>query len=156
MQTRSKRFSLLLLLLLGLLTACDNKKVYDEYVHAPIKGWEKNDHLAFSIPKMQDDGDYALQLEMRTDNSFPFMTVVLIVDQKIMPANDFYSDTLTCGIIDKRGNSLGKGINIYQHSFDISNRHLNEGDSLYITVRHDMKREMLPGISDVGIVLSRR
>ena len=156
MLTRSKRYKLVLLLILGLLASCDNRKVYDEYCHAPIQGWEKNDYLSFSIPKLQEGGDYTLQLEMRTDNLFPFMSVVLIVDQKIMPAGKVHSDTIKCGITDERGNTLGKGVNIYQHSFAIGDRHLNKGDSLYITVRHDMKREMLPGVSDVGIALSRR
>jgi hypothetical protein len=30
---------------------------------------------------------------------------------------------------------------------------LQEGDSLHVVVRHNMKREILPGIFDVGIKL---
>lgn len=146
---------LLLFLLSALLAACNNNKVYDEFVHAPIKGWEKNDSLAFSIPSLEETGNYGLQLQMRTDNSFPFMSVVLIIDQKVIPGDTIYSDTLNCHVTDERGHTKGSGINIYQHEFSISNRHLNKGDSLYITVRHDMKREMLPGISDIGLVLSK-
>ena len=156
MLQRNNRPTLLLFLLLALLTACDNKKVYDEFCHAPVAGWEKNDALAFSIPKQKEGGDYSLQLQMRTDNSFPFMSVVLIVDQEILPGRKVYSDTLNCKITDERGYTLGKGVNIYQFKYDIADRYLNKGDSLHITVRHDMKREMLPGISDVGITLSRR
>lgn len=29
------------------------------------------------------------------------------------------------------------------------------GDSLQISVRHDMKREILPGVSDVGIKIEK-
>jgi hypothetical protein len=32
---------------------------------------------------------------------------------------------------------------------------LNKGDSLEIKIRHDMKREILPGISDIGIMLNK-
>ena len=28
---------------------------------------------------------------------------------------------------------------------------MNQGDSIHITVRHDMKREILPGVSDIGV-----
>ncbi len=156
MPARSNSGILLLFLLTIFLTACNNNKVYDEFAHAPIAGWEKNDSLAFAIPALAESGEYAMQLQMRTDNSFPFMSVVLIIDQKVMPEGRTYSDTLNCRVTDERGHTLGSGINIYQYAFDVADRHLNKGDSVYVTVRHDMKREMLPGISDVGIVLSRK
>ncbi len=28
-------------------SACNHAKVYDEYAHTPIAGWEKNDTLSF-------------------------------------------------------------------------------------------------------------
>lgn len=155
MQTRSNRLFFLLLLLLSLLTACDNKKVYDQFNHAPITGWEKTDSLIFCIPKLQEAGDYSLQLKMRADNSYPFMSVVLIVDQTVLPEKQVYSDTINCRLTDKYGNTLGKGINLYQFEFNVSDRRLNKDDSLYVTVRHDMKREILPGIADIGIALSK-
>lgn len=155
MPAKSNSPFFLLLLLLGLLASCNNNKVYDEFAHAPIMGWEKNDSLAFRIPAMKEGGNYKLQLQMRTDNSFPFMSVVLIVDQKILPENKVFSDTLNCRLTDEKGHTLGNGINLYQYKFDIAERNLNEGDSLYITIRHDMKREMLPGISDIGIVMNK-
>ncbi|MFQ9996553.1 MAG: gliding motility lipoprotein GldH, partial [Hoylesella buccalis] len=43
-----------------------------------------------------------------------------------------------------------------QYAFDITSMDLHEGDSLHISVRHDMKREILPGISNVGVSLTKR
>ena len=40
----------------------------------------------------------------------------------------------------------------YQYDFPLSTLRLKEGDSLALVVRHAMKREILPGISDVGII----
>ena len=156
MQKRSNRILFLLLLLISALSACDNKKVYDKFVHTPLAGWEKNDSLVFTIPKIKDTGEYILSLQMRTNNSFPFMNVVLIADRKIIPKGTSSSDTLICHLSDNKGNSLGTGINIYQYRFHVNSLRLDVGDSLRITIRHDMKREILPGISDIGMTLSRK
>ena len=56
-------------------------------------------------------------------------------------------------IIDSKGNVEGKGVSYYQYDFPLSTLRLEKGDSLALVVRHAMKREILPGISDVGIML---
>lgn len=155
MQARSKSITALLLLLLCVLAGCNINKVYDNFEHTPLTGWEKNDSVAFSIPALEKAGTYQLDLQMRTDNSFPFQSVVLIVEQTVSPGHFIYADTLNCRLANEKGAILGDGINVYQYSFKVNDRHYNVGDSLYITVRHDMKREMLPGISDIGVKLNR-
>lgn len=146
----------MLLSLITALSACDNKKVYDVFVHTPLAGWEKNDSLVFNIPKIKDAGEYTLSLQMRTNNDFPFMKVVLIADQTTIPEGTTHSDTIVCNLTDNKGRSLGTGINIYQYRFPVNSNRYNAGDSLRITIRHDMKREILPGISDIGMTLSRK
>lgn len=137
------------------LASCNGKKVYDSFVHNPLTGWERNDTVAFKVPAVKAEGTYGMVLKLRTDNSFPFTGVVLIVNQTIIPANKMYSDTLTCSLTDRRGHSLGKGVNLYQHEFRISDRQLSAGDSVYVTVHHNMMREILPGIADVGLMVNK-
>ncbi|MBP7359673.1 MAG: gliding motility lipoprotein GldH, partial [Prevotella sp.] len=47
------------------------------------------------------------------------------------------------------------GISYYQYNFNISHIELHKGDSIHVCIRHNMKREILPGISDVGFSLGR-
>lgn len=138
------------------LTSCDSKKVYDTYEHTPIAGWEKSDLLSFSIPKVATSGTYSTDLGLRVNESYPFMSVTLIVEQHILPSDKTVTDTLKCSLIDEKGNTTGQGVNLYQYRFHVSDLPLQAGDSLQVKVRHDMKREILPGISDVGIRLSLR
>jgi gliding motility-associated lipoprotein GldH len=58
--------------------------------------------------------------------------------------------------MNTRGNTRGQGINYYQYNFHIADVALIEGDSLRISIRHDMKREILPGISDIGIIMTKK
>ena len=72
-----------------------------------------------------------------------------------MPSHRSVTDTICCLLTDAQGNLLGDGISYRQYQFDISTEQLQKGDSLHIVVRHDMKREILPGVSDVGIKLEK-
>lgn len=155
MQVRSKSITALLLLLLCMLAGCNMNKVYDSFEHTPIAGWEKNDSVAFSIPALKNGGTYELGLQMRTDNTFPFQSVVLIVEQTLSPGEIVLADTIDCRLANERGEILGDGLNLYQYSFKVNERRYNTGDSLHITVRHNMKRDMLPGIAEVGVKLKR-
>jgi gliding motility-associated lipoprotein GldH len=144
----------LLIVSSALFLSCDNK-VYDKYNHTPIAGWEKNDTLSFNVPKQQSNGLYGIDLGLRIDNAYPFMGLTLIVEQRIFPSKELKIDTLNCDLIDKNGNPRNQGISYYQYNFHVNDLSLAQGDSLHITVRHDMKREILPGISDVGIQIEK-
>ncbi len=138
------------------LSSCNDKKVYDHYEHTPLAGWEKNDRLSFSIPAAEEDGVYTTELGLRINATYPFMGLTLIVDQHILPADTTLSDTLHCDLIDTNGNTRGQGVNLYQYRFRIGEHPLHQGDSLQVSVRHDMKREILPGISDIGLIVERK
>ena len=139
-----------------LLMSCTNRTAYDTYQHTPTAGWEKNDTISFDVPAMAAAGEYTAELGLRIDNSFPFMGVTLIVEQESFPGRRVWTDTLTCELIDKKGYAKGQGLSYYQYAFPITPPKPEKGDSLHVAVRHDMKREILPGVSDIGFKLSLR
>ena len=135
--------------------ACKNQVTYSHYEHVPIAGWEKNDTLPFSIEPIKQEGLYQENLGIRINGAYPFMGLTLIIEQTIFPSMKTLSDTLNYELIDEDGNMKCKGISHYQYSFPLKTLSLQEGDSLSINIRHDMKREILPGISDIGITLTK-
>ena len=137
------------------LSSCDRKTIYYHYEHAPVAGWEKNDALSFDVHPVSE-GTYREELGLRIDKSFPFMGLCLVIRQTILPSGYVHSDTLNCSLIDRDGNNKGPGLSYYQYSFHVNTLRLQEGDSLHITVKHNMKREVMPGIEDVGIRLDRQ
>lgn len=134
-----------------LMTACDRQTVYSHFEHTPVTGWERNDTLTFSVDALVATGRYEENLGLRINGSYPFMQLNLIVQHTVYPSMTTYSDTVCCRLIDKQGNAVGRGVGQYQYTFPVTKLHLLAGDKLHITVRHDMKREILPGITDVGI-----
>ena len=143
-----------LFIIATIFASCNNKKVYDKYNHTPLAGWEKNDTLSFDVPRLAHAGSYSSQLGLRINGVYPFMGLTLIVEQQILPSRKIVVDTIQCELIDKNGTTNGQGINYYQYNYHITHLFLNKGDSLHIAIRHDMKREILPGISDIGYQLT--
>lgn len=168
------------------LSSCEDSVVFYKYAHTPVLGWEKNDTLSFAIPPLASTGLYQETLGLRITGTYPFMGITLIVEQEIFPNQESQKekedrikqqfidgkvrkvkkitqgekivklDTIQCDLIDKNGVTTGQGISYYQYSFPIRAYRFHENDSIHITVRHDMKREILPGISDIGIKLEKR
>lgn len=159
-----KRLVYTLFILIGIsaaVSSCSNTLVYDQYTHTPIAGWEKNDTLSFEIAPIVNKGYYKEELGLRITGAYPFMGLTLIIDQTIFPDKAKGQekiekvDTVQCHLIDQNGRTTGQGISYYQYNCPINIYQLEEGDSVHVAVRHDMKREILPGISDIGLKVQR-
>lgn len=153
MMRRYSAFMLGLALLLA--TSCTGNKVYDHYSHTPLSGWEESDALQYDVPPLAEAGHYATRLGLRISSAYPFQDLALIVEQTVYPGKHKQVDTLSCHLFDHKGRVQGQGVSYFQYHFSISQMTLQKGDSLHITVRHNMRREIMPGISDVGIEVER-
>lgn len=133
------------------LGSCDSGVVYDSYGHVGSYGWDKGDTLFFDIPPVKAAGSYSFSVGLRTNSNFPFMSLSLVVERLVNPGGKVYVDTLKCRLADEKGHVSGHGISCYQYDFDIPAVGLHRGDSVRVGVRHIMRRETLPGISDIGL-----
>ena len=155
MNNRYHLLSFFLLTVL-LLTSCKQSTLYFHHENTPESGWEKNDQVTFDIDKLSDDATCLEEVTMRINSEYPFMRLTLIVEQTIYPAGATTTDTLDCDLIDERGNAIGQGVSQYQYTFPLKDQQLHRGDSLHLSVHHDMKREILPGITGIGIKVKKK
>lgn len=138
-----------------LLISCGRKIVFFQYNHAPIQGWEKNDTLMYDIEPVRHQGVYASTIGLRIHGAYPFMSLALVVEKTILPRHEVQTDTIICRFSDSEGNSYRKGTSYFQYTVPAGYMHLLENDSVHITIRHCMKRDILPGISDIGVMVER-
>lgn len=138
-------------LMVTLLTACDLGTVYYHYGHTPIHGWEKNDTLTFDIGPVERPGKYNTNIGLRINNSYPFINLALIVEQTIYPQKQVITDTIICNLKKDKWNERRRGTSYSQYTQAIGEVTLSPGDSIHVTIRHCMKRDILPGISDIGL-----
>lgn len=136
-----------------MLAACKQRTVYYHYEHVPVTGWEKNDTLVFDLPPMAEDGSYMQEIGVSISSYYPFMGLNLVVEQQVVNTHEQRTDTLVCRLVDEQGNAKGRGVSQFQYLFHLNTLKLHKNERLHVAIRHDMKREILPGITDIGIRL---
>lgn len=136
--------------------ACNQGTVYYQYETTYLNGWERNDTITFQTESVDVAGNYLEEVGLRINGEYPFMGLTLVVQQTVMPSGKQYTDTLTSQLIDDDGNAIGQGINHYQYMFPVTTLKLDKGEHVRVAIHHCMKREILPGIMDVGLKLSRQ
>lgn len=137
-----------------MVSACDENTVYDSYTHTPVNGWEKNDTLNYQVPPLRDSGTFNEVVGIRMNRNYPFTSLSLVVEQRILPGFRHHVDTLRCEFIPN-DHLRGQAVSYSQYGFPLRTLDLRRGDSLEVTIRHAMKREILLGISDIGFKMTK-
>lgn len=139
------------LLLLLLSAGCQRRETYMHYEPLDSQSWDVTDRTVYDVPPLEATGNYRMRLHVRTTTAPRYPFKVLYVEVRQQWRAELRIDTIACRFSDIGPNATG--ISIRQHAFPIGNYHLQQGDSACITLRHVMRREELPGISDLGISL---
>ena len=152
------RHLFILLLCLATFASCRHQPSAFAYRSTSVDGWEPGDTLHFHIDSIQESGNYMLTLGIRTSAStpYPFQTLWLVVQQKWYNPATLRIDTVECRLTDEKGDIAGHGVSLYQFTQPFLTQHLQAGSSADFSIIHIMRREMLPGISSVGIKLQRQ
>ena len=138
-----------------LTTGCRQATVYYHYEHMDVDGWDRVDTIHFYIPPVDDSGTYEASIGLRITDDYPFQDLTIVVNQTRLPARDTKSETHVLQLADDLGNTRGQGVSEYQYLSPLEALQLQKGDSLHVCIYHDMRREILKGVTDVGFRLKR-
>ena len=154
---RNKHLLTILMLAVAVFfTGCDRNKVYSHYEHVPQEGWEKVDTLFYEVPPVKEAGTYQEEIGIRTDIDFPFQSLALVVAQEIHPRGEHLQTVKNCVLYDQTGKERGNGISRFLNVVHLADIQLNKGDSLRICITHNMRRELMSDISDIGFILTKK
>lgn len=148
--------SLMAMVMAFVLMACNDSVKYNSYKAIPEEGWGRRDSLVFSVDTISSDGRYTTLLCVRTNSEYPYRYLSLDARVKTFPDNGMTYRTVRMEVKQEDGISLGKGINYHLYEVPVMTQNLRKGDSISVIVRHHMRREYMPGITDVGIKVERR
>jgi len=152
---RNRHLTYLTLLTVALVTAsCNRNVIFHHYEPTAIEGWERTDTLKFSVATAKERAVLQRDIELRITDSYPYRQLSLVVEQTTLPAGLHRTDIVNCELVGAEGKISGRGLTLYQYRFHLPDASLNEGDSLCFSIHHNMRREELPGVSDVGIKLT--
>lgn len=152
------------------------------YVPTPADGWETGDTLHFAVDSLPRTAPYEVAVGLRTSAAqpFPYRSLWLVVRERwTVPAAAVQTadsvllmslhpvlaadsaawhfertDTVQLRLTDAEGDVVGEGISRFQYVFPLHTHVLPCGATADVSVFHLMRRDMLPGITDVGIMLT--
>lgn len=141
--------SLTVIALLVTFYSCFNSRIFYRFSPVDVAGWERNDTLRFMAPKY--NGSCVLTVYVRATSLYPYRNLSLkVIDNGRERVANF-------ALLDKEnGQRRQKGIAATELSCFVGSIRLNQKHNNSILVVHNMQREILPGISDVGISLDQR
>ena len=148
-----KKYILLSLLLL--LTACVQDELFSEFHSFPNAEWNKQQAIRFEAPVYDISVPYTVAIELRHNNQYPFRNVWLFVEYQT-PSGSTRADTLGAYLADAYGKWYGKGLSLYSHSFYYQQNVQYPDTGIYTyTIRHGMRADVLAGVSDIGVCISK-
>ena len=136
--------------------SCFSHTAHFEYKGVSLKGWHRSEIVEFRVPPVEQAGYYIEEVGIRASKDYPFQSLNLLVRQEIVSSKDKYrhltmSDTISIPVYDSEGMPTGDGVNLRQYQVPLKTIKLQEGDSIQVTIRHNMQAPTIPGISDVGM-----
>ena len=145
---------------MAVITACYQSTAYFRYFSTNIQGWERDSVLHYHVPAVRVGGYFVEEIGVRPSAKYPFKQLSLVVNQKIISTNNshsdlFKTDTLTLDVYDAEGRLQGKGVDLRQLVTPLKGLRLQAGDSISLSIRHNMRRYAIEGISDVGLKVTR-
>lgn len=123
------------------------------YEPTDIASWGTYEKLDFKVDSLKESGKYQMFLHVRTSSvdPYPFKVLFLEVRQQWPKTKEERVDTVSCSL-NKDEHKAG-GVSMLQYDYPVCEITCHRGDSALISVRHIMRKEEIPGISDVGISL---
>lgn len=146
----------IIVMAIWLVMSCNTDTIYHHFSHIPEEGWDKRDTFYFKIDTILVEGNYTATLCTRTDATYPYRNLSLKTILTVMPSNTTTTRSTDFDITNQEGAHDRKGITLHNHEREISTIHLQPGDSLNVKVAHNMRKETMPGITDIGIKVTRK
>lgn len=117
-------------------------------------GWNVRDTIIIPVPPVSRAGDYALSVGMRVDNRFSWEGVWVEAELQADTPRVHYTDTLFVRFYDEKARPVADGVNLLQVEVRAGKPvGLSQGQRGRLRLRHLMRRETLPHITDVGACL---
>lgn len=158
------RSSFIVLFLLGSIlffSACDKKRVFDEY--QSVRGWNKDSVIRFDLGELDTSRVYNLFINLRNTNEYKYSNIFLITNMQF-PNGKVISDTLEYEMAKPNGEWLGTGFGDVKENklWYKKNVKFDEAGNYQVSLRQAMRKndsvqgiELLEGITDVGFRIEK-
>ena len=144
----------LYILFITFFISCGNRNtIFHEYIAIDNEKWYYVDSLHFEVDSVEVSGNLATILEFRTSAKYPYRNISIAMEQSLRNGNRHIKKIVSYEIIDSKGRKNGEGITYITHQIPFCTMNVNTGDTIDVHIKHNMQDNMLPGITDVGVLI---
>lgn len=145
-------YFLILAVLLAAFSACDTKRVFDEYQPILDSKWDKNSPVVFDIPISDTLQNNNLYINIRNNINYGYSNLWLFIKIE-QPGGLAIKDTFEMVLADPSGKWLGKGLSGLKtrQALYRSNVFFPNSGEYKISIQQGMRTPILEGINDVGL-----
>ncbi|MDR2806481.1 MAG: gliding motility lipoprotein GldH [Dysgonamonadaceae bacterium] len=146
---------LALLFIGGLLSTCSQPEIFSDFRSFPNAEWDKKEAIRFEVPVRDTTVPYHVMIQLRNNDHYPFRNIWLFIEYQT-PSGSTRIDTLCTDLADAYGKWYGSGISLYSYSFpyQLNVQYPDTGIYTY-TLRQGMRADVLKGVADVGLRVSK-
>ena len=153
--------SAFLLLIVALLSSCDEKRVFDQY--KPVgNAWNKDSIVNFNLPMLDSTKRYNLFVTLRANNEYKYNNLFLIVALEL-PNGFTKVDTLEYQMANPDGTLLGDGFSSIKESKLFYKENVRFRSSYKVHIKQAVREngkvpgvKVLAGITEVGFRIEKK
>ncbi|MHC1708604.1 MAG: gliding motility lipoprotein GldH [Bacteroidales bacterium] len=148
--------NLVFLIIAGILSACDSSRVYDEMKRINNEEWDKKNVVNFNFTITDTASLNTVYLQIRNTTDYPFSNLFLFMITRD-PEGKTSKDTLECILAAPDGKWLGKGLGKLKENRIIIKKDIRWmiPGTYEIRVEQAMRKDLLEGISDIGLRIEK-
>ena len=136
-----------------LTSSCIGNTLQHQFVHIGKDGWYRNDTITFDLPAANSEGRYAVETEIRTVRPFQYKKIYAVRELTLQAPLMAYKDTICIETAGSPSTNDERGVTLRCYNHSDSTLLLKEGQKGQLKIYHIMSREMLPHITDIGIIV---
>ncbi|MFP9116996.1 gliding motility lipoprotein GldH [Flavobacterium sp. RNTU_13] len=146
-----------------LLASCDEKRVFDEYKE--LDGWNKDSVLTFNYESADTTQLYNMFVTTRTNNSYPYSNIFLIVQMEEPGNKRILADTLEYQMANPDGTLMGSGFSDVKESklWYKENIRLSKKGKYKFSIQQAVRKaneipgvQKLEGVTEVGLRIEKK
>jgi gliding motility-associated lipoprotein GldH len=138
------------------LSACDNKRIFEQNTDIPDNNWASSNKIKFNVPITDPATSANFYINVRNADGYPYSNLYLFV-KTTFPNGKFSTDTLECILADEKGKWLGKGLgDIYDNQIPFKrNVRFPLAGNYIFEIQQGMRSDIVPLIMDVGLRIEK-
>lgn len=143
-----------IIVILCVLWACDNTRVYEENHDFESKFWASDSVSTFTFNIEDVNQDYSLLMNIRNTNTYAYHNLYVQYTLEDTVGNILKKELVSNNLFhEKTGKPLGSGLgDIFSHQFALIEGYTFENPSVYkVTLQQFMRQDSLQGILSAGI-----